>query len=261
MTTFQFHPTTPGSALEPRTAYRPVPVGMTFPSPATGFSPVVSAPRASVFTKLDRLAPLALSTPTLVLGRLWHAHGAAGSIGDATLLGVLAAVSAGIGCGASGSSPVIAGTALGTAGGLAAAAIAGYSSGIWLPLITWTLGTLGGYAVAWRGWRADARREAVAGDDRERLALECSTTLQTEVIRAQRDICVAQIEADRDVRVAEVSGTRNREFEARYGLAASPRIAPIDPRLLELSPAARAALEPRYTVEQVFDYELDAERV
>jgi hypothetical protein len=259
MTSFQFQ-ASPGSALGPRPAYQPVQAGMTFSGSAAASS--AAAPRASAFTKLDRLAPLALSTPLLVLGRLWHAHGAAGSLGDATLVGTLAAACAGVGCVAvTADSPVIGGVALGLGGGLAAAAIAGYSSSIWLPLITWAIGTIGGYAVAWRGWRTDARREVDAGYDRERQALECSTTLQTEVIRAQRDIRVAEINATRDVRVAELTGGRDREFEARYGLSASPRIAPVDPRLLELSATARAALEPaRVRVEQVFDYELDAER-
>lgn len=236
----------PGSALQPRPAYQPVTPGMAFPAPTSAAEPAKATSRTgAAFVRLDRLAPLLMSTPLLLLGRVWHAHGAAHSIGDAALLSLLSAATGTVGCVAAiAQAPVIAGIALGIGGGLAAAAIAGYSSGLSLPLITWAVATISAYAVAWRGWRADARREVEAGHDRERQALECSTTLQTEVIRAQRDIRVAEINAHRDVRVAELTGRAGSDFEARYGLSSAPRVAPVDPRLLELSADARAALEP-----------------
>lgn len=235
----------PGSALQPRPAYPPVTPGMAFTAPTPADSTAETASRTgAAFVRLDRLAPLLMSTPLLVLGRVWHEHGAAHSLGDAALLGLLSAASGTVGCVAAvAQAPVIAGVALAVSGGLAAAAIAGYSTGLSLPLITWAVATISAYAVAWRGWRADARRGVDAGHERERLALECSTTLQTEVIRAQRDITVAQINASRDVRVAELTGRAGLEFEARYGLSSAPRVAPVDPRLLELSAAARAALQ------------------
>lgn len=252
----------PGSALQPRPAYPPVTPGMAFAAPAPADSAEAASRAGAAFVRLDRFAPLLMSTPLLVLGRVWHAHGAAHSIGDAMLLGLLSAASGTVGCVAAiAQAPVIAGVALGIGGGLAAAAIAGYSSGLSLPLITWAVATISAYAVAWRGWRADARREVEAGHDRERLALECSTTLQTEVIRAQRDIAVAQISAARDVRVAELTGRAGSDFEARYGLSSAPRVAPVDPELLKLSAAARRALEPATTTvraEQILGVE-DAE--
>ena len=260
---FEFR-SAPGSALEPCPHYQPTTPSAFAATPL--FTPAgPAAPAAqpgAAFRRLDRLAPLLMSTPLLVLGRVWHAHGAAHSIGDAALLGLLSAAGGTVGCVAAiAQAPVIAGVALAVGGGLAAAAIAGYSNSLSLPLITWAVATLSAYAVAWRSWRADARREVEAGHESERLALECSTTLQTEVIRAQRDIAVAQISAARDVRVAELTGRAGGEFEARYGLSSAPRVAPVDPALLELSPAARAALEPTKTtvrVEQVLGVE-DAE--
>ncbi len=253
-------------ALEVRAAYQP----MTYVPAAASLvpaAPSVPAPQAgAAFRKLDRLAPLGLGTPLLILGRIWHAHGAAHSVGDAMLLGALSAAGLVGSAVAGGRSPVIAGTALAVSGGLAAAAIAGYSNGLSLPLITWAIATISAYAVAWRGWRADARREVEAGHAYEHKALEASTTLQTEVIRAQRDISVAQINANAAVRVAELTGESERAFEARYGLAATPRIPDVDPRLLELSQTARDAIGPSrraavprpVRLDQFFDQEKEA---
>ncbi len=252
-------------ALEVRAAYQPMPY-LPAAAPLVPAAPAAPAARASAFSKLDRFAPLGLSTPLLVFGRIWHAHGAAHSVGDAMLLGTLSA-GALVGAAVTGKSPVIAGTALGVSGGLAAAGIAGYATGLSLPLITWAIATISAYAVAWRGWRADARRAAEAVLEREAKALECSTVLQTEVIRAQRDISVAQINANAAVRVAELTGGRDRAFEARYGMAASPSIPDVDPRLFELSQTAREAIAPSRRAaaharparaEQFFDQEKEA---
>jgi hypothetical protein len=63
------------------------------------------------------------------------------------------------------------------------------------------------------------------------------------------------------VRVAELTGRAGSDFEARYGLSSAPRVAPVDPALLELSQAARAALAPARStvrVEQVLGVQ-DAE--
>lgn len=230
-------------ALQVRAAYQPTPY-LPAAAPLVPAAPAAPAARASAFSKLDRLAPLGLGTPLLVLGRIWHAHGAAHSVGDATLLGALSSAGLVGAAAASGKSAVVAGTALGVSGGLAAAAIAGYANGLSLPAIIWAVATISAYAVSWRGWRADARRAADAVLEREAKALECSTVLQTEVIRAQRDISVAQINANAAVRVAELTGGRDRAFEARYGMASAPHIPQVDPRLLELSQAAREAIAP-----------------
>jgi len=251
-------PSWPGGALEQRPAYPAAPVPL--PGYLPGPTPTEPAPRASAFRKADRLAPLGLSTPLTVLGRLWHMHGAAHSIGDATLLGGLSMAAAVVGCVAAGgrsSSPVITGSVLSLSGGLAAAAVAGYATSIWLPMIAWAFGTLTAYGITWHGWRGEAKRQAEAAGERENKALEYGSAERIELIRAHRDVRVAEINAHRDIRVAELGAARAESFEARYGLTAS--IPPVDPGLLKQSPALRAALAPpKVHVEQVFDYE-DAE--
>jgi hypothetical protein len=263
---FEFR-SVPGSALEPRPHYQPATPGafaaMSFfapAGPAVGTAPV-PAPAAqpgAAFRRLDRLAPLALSTPALVLGRIWHMHGAAHSIGDAALMGALSLGAAIVGCASSSAGAVVTGTALGLAGGLAASAVAGYAASLWPGLVLWALGTVAGYAVAWRGWRAEARQEAERQFEREQRELEASTTTQVAMIEARRDVAVAMIGAERDVRVAEISAERERAFAARYGLSTS--VPEVDPQLLRRWPQTTAALNPpQARVEQgVYDYEAES---
>lgn len=244
-----------GGALEMRpqyqaAAYQPeqrasAVAAMSFFSPAG--MPTASAPAAVVrpgaaFIRLDRLAPLALSTPVLVLGRIWHLHGAAHSIGDATLMGALSIGTAVVGCATTTASAVVTGTVLGLAGGLAAAAVAGYAASIWPGLVLWALGTVAGYAVAWRGWRAEARREAERAHEREMRQWKSCTTVDVAMIEARRDVAVALIGAERDVQVAQIGAEKEREFAERYGL--SRRASEVDPSLFTLSAEAQAALAP-----------------
>jgi hypothetical protein len=251
---------TSGSALEPRPQYQPATfAAMSFFTPAG--PEAVAAPAAqpgAAFRRLDRLAPLALSTPALVLGRIWHMHGAAHSIGDAALMGTLSLGTAVVGCASSSAGAVVTGTALSLAGGLAASAVAGYAASVWPGVVLWALGTVAGYAVAWHGWRAEARRESEREHEREQRALESSTTTQVAMIGARRDVAVALIGAERDVRVAELSAAREREFEARYGLSST--VPAVDPQLLRLWPETSAALNPpKMRVEQgIYDYEAES---
>lgn len=241
-----------GSALESRPQYQPTAyrsasavAAMSFFAPAE--PQPASAPAAVVrpgaaFMRMDRLAPLALSTPALVLGRIWHLHGAAHSIGDATLMGALSVGTAIVGCATTTASAVVTGTVLGLAGGLAASAVAGYAASIWPGLVLWALGTVAGYAVAWRGWRAEARRAAERAHEREGQQLAASTTMDVAMIEARRDVAVALIGAERDVQVAQIGAEKEREFAERYGL--SRRAGDVDPSLFTLSPEAQAALAP-----------------
>lgn len=265
----------PGGVIEVRPAHQPVahqaaqPVAaaaaMSFFTPASPAAPAPAVRTASAFVRLDRLAPLALSTPVLVLGRVWHAHGAAHSIGDAALMGVLSTGTAIAGCAASSAGAVVTGTVLGLAGGLAAAAVAGYAASVWPGLVLWALGTVAGYAVAWRGWRAEARRDAERAHEREAQQLESSTTVDVAMIEARRDVAVALIGAERDVQVAQIGAEREREFAARYGL--SEGVAEMDPALLRRWPQTSAALNPAKPAAQraqaehgVYDYEAESAR-
>jgi hypothetical protein len=262
---FEFR-SAPGSSLEPRPHYQPatpaVFAAMSFfapagPAAAPAAGPAPAAQPGAAFRRLDRLAPLALSTPAFALGRIWHMHGAAHSIGDAALMGALSLGTAVVGCACS-AGAVVTGTALGLAGGLAASAVAGYAASVWPGLVLWALGTVAGYAVAWRGWRAEARQEAERRFEREAWELESSTTTQVAMIEARRDVAVAMIGAERDVRVAEIGAERERAFAARYGLSTS--VPEVDPQLLRRWPETTAALSPsRARAEQgVYDYEAES---
>jgi len=218
-----------------------LPAGLGQLPAASAYAPAVApGPQPLLtFKRLDRIAPLLLSTPIVVLGRFWHAHGAAGSVGDASLFGVLSAAAAVVGAAAK--SAVVAGTTLAVAGGLAAAAIAGYAHEIWAPAITWAAGTGCGYGVSWRGWRAEARADAAAAHALQLAAMGHSAAVQRTLIGALKDVRVAEIEAGRDVRVAEIVAESESSFARRYGTV---HVAPMDPSLLTLHPDAANALAP-----------------
>ncbi len=113
---------------------------------------------------LPKAAPALATSTVLILGRVWNAHGAEHSVGNAALMVVLAtAAAAAGGCAAAGRAgdSTIAGTAFALSGGLALAGVAGYADGITLPLLLWALATTAAYGLAARYWRTD-RREAVA---------------------------------------------------------------------------------------------------
>jgi hypothetical protein len=220
-----------GEYLPFATAYAPTPV-----------SPIVEGPVTRAlfsFRKLDRIAPLVPTTALLVLGRAWHAHGAADSIGDALLPGLAAAVATVVGAAAK--SANLASVALSVAGGLAAAAIAGYAHEIWEPLVAWGIGTSVSYGVSWRGWREEVRTQA-AGEREERLAaMGHLANLQEASINARRDIAVTGIKAAADVQVAQIIANSNVAMASRYG---EVRVDSVDEALLELRPEAARALAP-----------------
>jgi hypothetical protein len=186
--------------------------------------------RGAAFVRV--LLPAAAPSVILMLGRWWHAEGAAHSLGDAALMTVLAAGATVVGIAAreGGSLPAY---CVGAAGGLAAAAIAGYASGMALPLITWALATALTAIAAARSRRTDARAGTEHARVMERERLRAETEIQREAIRAQSRIEVAQLTGAWQARAASITA------------AASPavRIAPFDEGLLALSPEARAALD------------------
>lgn len=243
---FEFRTVTasPGTALESRPAYSPAPYsgGFSFaPSPVEQPAAKRAVEPGAAFRRLDLVSPVALTTPLLVLGRLWHAHGAAGSLGYAVLLGGLSAAAAVVGCVAERHAR-IQGTALSLAGGLSSMAVAGYAASGWPSVILWALSSASGYALAWMGWRAAHQRRQEQTHEKDIKAMECSTTLQVETIRAQAAIRVEEIRADAAVRVAERRGEAEASFAARYGLSVSAGAAAASEGRFALSPTARAAL-------------------
>lgn len=186
--------------------------------------------RASAFVRAAM--PTAAPSVILTLGRWWHTEGAAHSIGDATLMTALAAGALGFGVAArqgGGSLPTY---CVGTAGGLAAAAIAGYASGLALPLITWAVASALTAIAALRSRKADVREATEHKRAMERERLRADTEIQREAIRAQSRIEVAAITGAWQARAAQITASTSP----------ATRVDQIDPQLLELSPEARAAL-------------------
>lgn len=177
--------------------------------------------------------PAAAPSVILTLGRWWHTQGAAHSIGDAALMTVLAAGTAGCGAVAAyGGAGELAAYCVGTAGGLAAAAIAGYASGLALPLILWAAASVLAAVAAARSRKAEARGQSEHARAMERERLHTEAAVQREAIRAQSRIEVAQITGAWQARAAALTA----------GASPSYRVEAIDPQLLALSEEARAAL-------------------
>jgi hypothetical protein len=111
-----------------------------------------------------KAAPGLATTTILILGRVWNAHGAAHSVGDAALMTALA-----LGTAAAGTAtvtgrhgdPVLAGVAFTASGTLALAGVTAYADGLPLPVLLWAITTAIAYGLAARGWRTE-RREATA---------------------------------------------------------------------------------------------------
>jgi len=176
--------------------------------------------------------PAAAPTVILALGRWWHSQGAAHSIGDAILMTTLAGTAAVCGAATAKGGGELPAYCLGTAGGLAAAAIAGYASGMALPLIVWAVSTAVTAIAAVRARRAEARAEREHARRIERDRLHADTQIQREAIRAQSRIEVAAITGAWQARATAITATAAPVY----------RVEPIDPELLALSAEARAAL-------------------
>ncbi|MFE7948398.1 hypothetical protein [Streptomyces sp. NPDC057426] len=144
---------------------------------------------------LPKAAPAIATSTVLILGRIWNANGAEHSVGNATLIVVLAAAAATAGgfasAGRRGDS-VIAGTAFAASGGLALAGVAGYADGLSLPLLLWALATAVAYGLAARYWRTD-RRDTTAHERRTAERREDHAHIErVEALRAGAQIEVAR---------------------------------------------------------------------
>ena len=201
-------------------------------NPVTG----PQAARVSPGAAFSRAVPTISTTAVLALGRYWHAHGAAHSIGDAalaTLLTVGCAIAAASVDGAE--SATTRATALGLAGGCAAAGIVGYSGEMALPLLIWALATTAAYALARRTWRTERHSETEHNRRMETDRARYDHELQIEAIRAHS----AELAAQYTVTAAAY------QAKALAAVIGAPTAIPaVDPAAFALSPAARAALEP-----------------
>lgn len=198
-------------------------------NPATG----PQAARVSPGAAFSRALPAITTTATLALGRYWHAHGAAHSIGDAILTGALAA-----GCtigAAVADDPTSTALALGLAGGCAAAGVMAYSGEMALPLLVWALSTSAAYALARRTWRTERREHAEHDRHMEADRTRYDHEIQVEAIRTHASEVAAQY-------TVTAEAYRARALAAVIG--ARTAIPDVDPAVFALSPGARAALEP-----------------
>ncbi|MFI1095131.1 hypothetical protein [Streptomyces sp. NPDC020917] len=142
-----------------------------------------------------KAAPVIATSTVLILARLWNAHGAEHSIGDAAVMGALAAGAAFAGSKlATGQHGDATAAAIGftAAGTLALAGVAAYSDGIALPLLLWSVATVLAYILTFRHNRAE-RREQVAYDRATLDRRETQRHVETvEVIRARAQVEAAQ---------------------------------------------------------------------
>jgi hypothetical protein len=142
-----------------------------------------------------KAAPVIATSTVLILARIWNANGAEHSVGDAAVMGVLAAGAAFAGSklatGEHGESTAAA-VGFTAAGTLALAGVAAYSDGLPLPLLLWSVATVLSYVLAHRHWRTDHRDTTAyerATTDRRETQRHVETV---EVIRARAQVESAQ---------------------------------------------------------------------
>jgi hypothetical protein len=142
-----------------------------------------------------KAAPALATSTVLALARIWNEHGAQHSIGDASIMGVLA-----IGAAFAGNAlargengePVAAAVGFTAAGTFALAGVAAYTDGMPLPLLLWSVATVLAYVLAHRHWRTE-RLDTVAYDRATTDRRETQHHVETvEIIRARAQVETAQ---------------------------------------------------------------------
>lgn len=142
-----------------------------------------------------KAAPGLATSTVLILARIWNANGAEHSIGDASVMGVLAIGAAFAGNAlARGNSgePVAAAVGFTAAGTFALAGVAAYTDSLPLPLLLWSVATVLAYVLAHRHWR-DHRRDTTAYERATVDRRETQHHVETvEIIRARASVETAQ---------------------------------------------------------------------
>ncbi|GHG97414.1 hypothetical protein [Streptomyces lanatus] len=159
---------------------------------------------------MPKAAPAIATTTVLALARIWNANGAEHSVGNAALMAALSlgAAAAGVVAGNATGDSVLVGTAFAASGALAFAGVAGYSDGLPLPLLLWSLATAGAYGLAARYWRTD-RRETVAYERQTSERREEYAHIErVETLRATTEIEVARTGAAYAEQLAQALVTR-----------------------------------------------------
>lgn len=142
-----------------------------------------------------KAAPVLATTTVLALARIWNANGAQHSIGDASVMGMLAIGAAFAGSklatGRSGE-PAAAAVGFTAAGTLAAAGVAAYSDGLPLPLLLWAVATILAYITTARHWRTDHREHLAHERAAEARREEHRHAETIELIRARAAVETAR---------------------------------------------------------------------
>ncbi|MGI5377100.1 hypothetical protein ACQEV2_23215 [Streptomyces sp. CA-251387] len=157
-----------------------------------------------------KATPAIATTTVLALARIWNANGAEHSVGNAVLMAALSlgAAAAGVVAGNATGDSVLVGTAFAASGALAFAGVAGYSDGLSLPLLLWSLATAGAYGLAARYWRTD-RRETVAYERQTSERREEYAHIErVETLRSTTQIEVARTGAAYAEQLAQALVTR-----------------------------------------------------
>ncbi|WP_053651983.1 hypothetical protein [Streptomyces sp. XY431] len=172
-----------------------------------------------------RIVP-ALSTSTaLILARIWHTQGAAGSYGDAALMIALAAGSTLhgiISASKQNGHEVITAVAFAASGAFALVGVAAYTASWALAAIVWLVATVLVYSVSARHWRA-------ASEHAEQRYHE----LQLTQVNRLADVQIAQVERDTTAQALAYGLALQAAIEQRQAL---------DPRTFQLQAVAAAGL-------------------
>ncbi|WP_433891765.1 hypothetical protein [Streptomyces sp. CA-111067] len=142
-----------------------------------------------------KTAPALATTTVLALARIWNANGAQHSIGDASVMGVLAVGAAFAGnalARGENGEPVAAAVGFTAAGTLALAGVAAYTDELPLPLLLWAVATVLAYVLAHRHWRTE-RLDTTAYERATTGRRETQRHVETvEIIRARAAVETAQ---------------------------------------------------------------------
>jgi hypothetical protein len=185
----------------------------------------------------SKAAPGLATTTILILGRIWNAHGAAHSVGDAALMTALA-----LGTAAAGTTtatgrhgdPVLTATAFTASGTLALAGVTAYADGLPLPVLLWAITTTLAYGLAARRWRTE-RHDTVMYERATTERRETHAHVErVETIRAHAAIETAR--AGSEYATALTAALAARAALPGYDPAAIDRAGlPVLPRGKELS--------------------------
>ncbi len=186
---------------------------------------IMSATRWVVTRYSARILPGLTTTTVLILARIWNEQGAAQNVGDAVLMGSLAALSAAAGTvsalGQNGHGEITA-TAYGASASLALTAVAAYTPQWPLALLMWLLSTSAVYALAAPHWREANARKA-----------EHQAEYRLQALKSQTEVTTTAMRVTGAVEVADRLGQLEQAWIARRALDVMDSQAADDIQLLE----------------------------